>query len=195
MKRPDIRLAWREKVTIFFLIFLINATVIFYIVEFGRLLCPDFNKAWDLNEVAQHTGTNDYWVTIQGQVYDVSHFILRQHSDITGEPSNAQETLETLAGQDLTGYFPIPLVLGCPSLVSDANLIFQYQNFSALIPTAVHTSGAQQSAQGTQLDASNWYTSQFRPTINQYHKGPLVYDSKAIASGASDQSNPRLVYL
>lgn len=195
MKRPDIRLAWREKVTIFFLIFLINATVIFYIVEFGRLLCPDFNKAWDLNEVAQHTGTNDYWVTIHGQVYDVSNFILRQHSDITGEPSNAQNTLETLAGLDLTGYFPIPLVLGCPSLVSDANLIFQTQNFSALIPTAVHTSGAQQSAQGTQLDASNWYTAQFLPTINQYHKGPLVYDSKAIASGASDQSNPRLVYL
>jgi len=41
MKPPDIRLAWREKVAIFFLIFLLNVTVIFYIVEFGRLLCPN----------------------------------------------------------------------------------------------------------------------------------------------------------
>jgi chitin synthase len=194
MKRPDIRLAWREKLTIFFLIFLANATVIFYIVEFGRLLCPNFDKAWSLTEVSQHTGTNDYWVAIQGQVYDVSNFILRQHSDIAGEASNSQSTLQTLAGQDLTDYFPPPLVLGCPKLVTNANLIFQYQNFSPLIPTALHTSGAQQSAQGTQLDKADWYTARFLPTIKQYHKGPVVYDSKAIKSGASDQSNPRFVY-
>jgi chitin synthase len=195
MKRPDIRLAWREKLTIFFLIFLMNAVVIFYIVEFGRLLCPDFDKAWSLNEVAQHTGNNDYWVTVQGQVYDLTNFIQRQHSDITGEPSNSQDTLEALAGQDLTKYIPPPLVLACPSLVSDKTLLFQYQNFSPSIPTALHTSGSQQSAQGTQLDASDWYTARFLPTIKQHHKGPLVYDSKAISSAANDESNPRLVSL
>ena len=195
MKRPDIRLAWREKVTIFFLIFLANAVVIFYIVEFGRLLCPEFDKAWNLSEVSQHTDNNDYWVTIQGQVYDVTNFIQRQHSDITGETSNAQDTLEALAGQDMTHYFPPPLVLGCPSLVNDSNLNFQYQNFTPSIPTAVHTSGSLQPAQNTKLDASNWYTSRFLPTIKQYQKGPLVYDSKALSSGANDQSNPRLVSL
>ncbi|KAI0307192.1 chitin synthase [Multifurca ochricompacta] len=192
MKRPDIRLAWREKVTIFFLIFLMNAIVIFYIVEFGRLLCPDFNKAWSLNEVAQHTGKNDYWVAIQGQVYEITNFIQRQHSDIAGEPSNAQDTLDALAGKDLTNYFPPPLVLGCPSLVNDPNLVFQYQNFSPLIPTAVHTSGTQQSVQNTKLDASDWYTTRFLSTIKQYHKGPLVYNSKAIKSAANDQTDPRI---
>ncbi|KAH9045438.1 glycosyltransferase family 2 protein [Lactarius pseudohatsudake] len=192
MKRPDIRLAWREKVTIFFLIFLMNAIVIFYIVEFGRLLCPDFNKAWSISEVAQHTGKNDYWVAVQGQVYDITNFIQRQHSDIQGEPSNSQDTLDTLAGLDLTDYFPPPLVLGCPSLVNDPNLVFQYQNFSPVIPTALHTSGAQQSAQGTKLDASDWYTSRFLPTIQQYRKGPLVYDSKAIKSAANDETDPRI---
>jgi len=191
MKRPDIRLAWREKLTIFFLIFLMNAIVIFYIVEFGRLLCPNFDKAWSLNEVAEHTGKNDYWVTIQGQVYDLTNFVLRQHSDISGEVSNAQDTLDALAGQDLTNYFPPPLVLGCPSLVTDATLIFQHQNFSATIPTAVHTSGSQQSAQNTKLDAADWYTARFLPTVKQYRKGPLVYDNKAIKSAANDASNPR----
>jgi chitin synthase len=34
IKRPDIRLAWREKVTIFTLIFLMNALVIFYISNY-----------------------------------------------------------------------------------------------------------------------------------------------------------------
>ena len=79
MKRPDVRLAWREKVTIFWLIFLFNALVIFYIVEFGRLLCPNF-KAWGPSEVAQHQGSNDYWVSVQGVVYDLSNFFNGDHS-------------------------------------------------------------------------------------------------------------------
>jgi len=81
MKRPDIRLAWREKVTIFWLIFLFNAIVIFYIVLFGRLLSPNFNKAWSINEVQQHQGDSDYWVAIQGVVYDVSDFVHGDHSN------------------------------------------------------------------------------------------------------------------
>jgi chitin synthase len=112
MKRPDVRLAWREKLAIFILIFFLNALVIFYIVIFGRLLCPNFNKAWGLNEVAQHTGTTDYWVTIQGSVYDVSNFVQGDHSDINSEPSNSVDILDALAGQDLTYYFPVPLTLG-----------------------------------------------------------------------------------
>ncbi|KAI0065969.1 glycosyltransferase family 2 protein [Artomyces pyxidatus] len=191
MKRPDIRLAWREKVTIFWLIFLMNAVVIFYVVEFGRLLCPNFDKAWLLNEVAQHTGTNDYWVAIQGEVYDVTNFVQRQHSDITGEPSNAPDTLNALAGNDLTYYFPPPLVLACPTLVQDPSLIFQYQNFSPIIPTAVHVSGVQERAQNTKLDASDWYTSRFLPTIKQYKKGPLVWSKKDIRDGPNNQDDPK----
>ncbi|KAI0043471.1 glycosyltransferase family 2 protein [Auriscalpium vulgare] len=181
MKRPDVRLAWREKVTICWVIFLFNAIVIFYIVEL----------AWLATEVADHTGTNDYWVAIQGQVYDITNFVQRQHSDITGEPSNAQDTLEVLAGQDLTYYFPPPLVLACPSLVSDPSVVFQYQNFSPLIPTAVHVSGTQERAQGTKLDASDWYTERFLPTIRQYKKGPLVVSHGDLKNRAADQDDPR----
>lgn len=191
MKRPDIRLAWREKVTIFFLIFLLNGIVIFYIVEFGRLLCPNFDKAWATNEVAQHTGNNDYWVSIQGSVYDVSNFVHGDHSDIPGEASNGADTLESLAGQDLTYYFPPPLVLACPALVTVTTLQLQYQNFTPLIQTAMHNSGATQSAQNTALDQSDWYTAVFQTHMKQYRKGPLVWDKNDIASQASDQDSPR----
>ncbi|KAJ3722504.1 P-loop containing nucleoside triphosphate hydrolase protein [Lentinula raphanica] len=60
MKRPDVRLAWREKVTICLLIFLLNGIVIF-----GRLLYPDFDNAWLTNEVAEHTADNPYFFAIQ----------------------------------------------------------------------------------------------------------------------------------
>ncbi|KAJ6617006.1 chitin synthase [Mycena sp. CBHHK59/15] len=186
MKRPDVRLAWREKLAIFFLIFLLNAVVIFYIVIFGRLLCPNFDKAWGLNEVAQHTGTTDYWVAIQGSVYDMSNFVLGDHSDINSESSNSADVLDALAGQDLTYYFPVPLALGCPTLVTDPLLILTYKNFTETEPTAVHTSGQLQSQTSSALHNSNWYTTTFQPKMKNYRKGPLVYTSGTLKSFAAD---------
>ncbi|KAJ7780186.1 glycosyltransferase family 2 protein [Mycena maculata] len=188
MKRPDVRLAWREKMAIFMLIFLLNATVVFYIVIFGRLLCPDFDKAWGLNEVADHTETSDYWVAIQGGVYDVSNFVQGDHSDVTSEASNSPDVLDVLAGQDLTYYFPVPLVLGCPTLVTDSSLTLTYKNFSDTEPTALHISGALATETTSALHNSDWYTSTFLPKMKNYYKGPLVYTSDTLASEAADTS-------
>lgn len=189
MKRPDIRLAWREKVTIFWLIFLFNCIVIFYILEFGRLLCPNFDKAWNLHEVSEHTGTNDFWVAVQGQVYDVSKFVNGDHSDIPGKVSNDQDDLSIVAGTDMTGYFPPPLVLACPGLVSDPNLVLTPKNFTPQAVNAMHVSGVQQSAQNTKLDSEDWYTSTFLPKMDEFHKGPVVYTRGAVRA-QSDPSDP-----
>ena len=189
MKRADVRLAWREKLTIFLLIFLLNGIVIFYIVEFGRLLCPNFDKAWKANEVAQHTGEDDFWVAVQGQVYDMTNFIHGDHSDITGISSNGADALEVLAGQDLTYYFPPPLVLGCPGLVTDANQALLYANFTADIPQAVHTSGTLQSAQNTNTSCASmvrWQCREFsvidhRRAAREVRDGRVTPQSKNYA--------------
>ncbi|KAI0033324.1 glycosyltransferase family 2 protein [Vararia minispora EC-137] len=190
MKRPDIRLAWREKVTIFWIIFLFNAVVIFYIVAIARLLCPNYDKAWNLSELGQHTGTNDYFVAVQGVVYDVTNFVQGQHSDISGEASNTADVLGELAGQDLTYYFPVPITLGC-SLVTDATLSMSYQNFTATISTAVHTSGSQQSNTNSKLHQTDWYTARFQPTIKQFKAGDLVYNTKSLWDGANNADDKR----
>ncbi|KAM6496484.1 glycosyltransferase family 2 protein [Amanita muscaria] len=184
MKRPDIQLAWREKVTIFWLIFLLNAVVIFYIVVFGRLLCPNYDKAWASSEVAQHTGYNDYFVSIRGFVYDVSNFVHGDHSDIPSLASNGADTLDQLAGQDLSYYFPPPLTLACQNLVSDANLVLTVKNFTNLAPQAMHTSGSSQTSAA--LSQKNWYTTNFLPTMRTFAQGPLVWDWAVIQSQAQD---------
>ncbi|KAH9919697.1 chitin synthase [Fomitopsis serialis] len=159
MKRPDIRLAWREKVTIFFLIIFFNGV-------FGRLLCPDYDKAWNTNQLGQHTGTNDFYVAIQGTVYDVSN-------DIPSQPSNGADTLDYLAGQDLTYYFPPPLTLACPNLVTN----------EALSLTAP-TNWTETSFTSSKLHQDNWYTTIFQPKINQYKIGAY----SAASSSSSDNS-------
>ena len=72
MKRADIRMAWREKLAICMMVFLLCGLIIFYIVVFGKLLCPDSDKAWNLSELATHAGEDDYYAAIAGKVYDVS---------------------------------------------------------------------------------------------------------------------------
>jgi chitin synthase len=44
MKRKDVQMAWREKVTICFFIFLLCGSIIFYIIFFQKLICPEYDK-------------------------------------------------------------------------------------------------------------------------------------------------------
>ncbi|KAG1812232.1 glycosyltransferase family 2 protein [Suillus subaureus] len=181
MKRPDVRLAWREKVTICILILLGNCFILFYIIVFGIILCPNFKYAWTTNEVAQHTATNDYYVSIQGRVYDVSNFVRGDHSDIVGEPSNGAATLAGLAGTDMTYYFPPPLNVACAGL----------NNTLLLFPQAMHSSGSNAPTTPTALDNQDWYTATFKPSIDQYYLGPLVWEPSDIYSQANQTTNPR----
>ena len=64
--------------------------------------------------------------------------------------------LRLLASQDLTYYFPPPLALACPGLVTDGTLTLPYADFTPTIPSAMHNSVQTQSAQNTQLDQSDW---------------------------------------
>lgn len=192
MKRPDVQLAWREKVTIFWLMFLFNAVVVFYIIEFGRLLCPDFDKAWSIHEVNQHTGDDDFWVAIQGSVYDVSNFVHGDHSTIPNLKSNSPDVLSEVAGQDMTEYFPPPIPLACQKLVPDNfNLALTPANFTPQAPQAIHKSGLVATTQNNGLTDPDWYTNKFLPTIKDFRKGPLVWDKDEVRAAASDADNQR----
>jgi chitin synthase len=71
MKRPDVRMAWREKFAICLMIFLLCGIIIFYIIVFGQLLCPNMNKAWNTSQLTEHGDASSYYAAIHGYVYDV----------------------------------------------------------------------------------------------------------------------------
>ncbi|GAA5831323.1 hypothetical protein JCM11251_007835 [Rhodosporidiobolus azoricus] len=185
MKRPDVRMAWREKVALCMLIGFFCGIVIFYIIVFGKLLCPNYDKAWNDKELGYHSGASDYYVAVRGNVYDLTKFYKIQHSDIQGQTVTSDSMLE-LGGLDLTNYFPIPLTQACPDLVSDTTLSLQYENFTAEVPTAVHVSGSQQAYTSSDLHNENWYFDTFLPRMRDYHKGPLVWDKGKVKKEADE---------
>lgn len=187
MKRPDVRMAWREKLVLCLLILLFNAVVVFYIVEFGNLLCPNKNKVWNSQEVGYHTGDNDFYVSIHGNVYDISSFWRLQHSDKVGAQTSSSN-MEQFAGGDLDAYFPPPLTQACQPFVTEQSIYLQNNNSAAVTdPIAVHSSGPfLQTDPNTKLHQITWYSAIFLPQIQQYYKGKLVWTRDNVTAQATD---------
>jgi chitin synthase len=134
-----------REATICFLIFGLCGTAVFYIVIFGRLICPEFDHAWDLDELKGHIADNDFWVSISGSVYDITSFWKGDHS-VPSLPMTP-DVVRPLSGTDLSNYFPPPLELACSGLVTSGRLEMRYSNASTVPQPvyAVHTNGALQS--------------------------------------------------
>ncbi len=70
LKRPDIRQAWREKLTINLIIWFICGCTIFVIAILGRLICPT-QHVYSTGELAAHSYANqpnNAFVAIRGEV-------------------------------------------------------------------------------------------------------------------------------
>ena len=187
MKRPDVRMAWREKVVLCLLILLLNATVIFYIIEFGRLLCPNFDKAWNQKEVGFHTGDNDFWVSIHGGVYDISKFWKIPHGDPTSPTSTTD--MQPFGGMNLDAYFPPPISEACPLLTKNTNFELTSNNTNLINPAAVHKSGPVfQPNRKLKSNSIKWYQVTLTPELKKYYKGDLV--TKKSSFHSQGQSSP-----
>jgi chitin synthase len=177
--------AWREKVTICILIFIANAGLIFYMLFLGKLLCPDFDKVWNLQEVSEHQGTDDYYAAINGKVYDFTHFYRIQHSDISNLQTTAEEML-TFAGQDLSAYFPQPLTVACSNLVTDPS-IWLTPTQTIYDTDAIHYSGTYKVTDATTaLYEYSWYNDILSPALDSFFKGYLVTSMSNISTSGLD---------
>ena len=194
MKRADERMAWREKFTLCLLIFFLCASVLFYIIVLGRLLCPDLEKAWNIADLSTHRGADDFFVAIQGNVYDISKFWRTQHSDsaILTSASN----MEGFGGLDLTNYFPYPLTKACSGLVQDESVKLVSDPETVPDASAMHLSGPRSQPDSTsKLFDLDWYTAYFMPKMKGYHKGLLVIAPNDLQAQAQWETPASVVFL
>jgi chitin synthase len=85
--------------------------------------------------------------------------------------------MQQFAGEDLTEYFPYPLTVGCPSLVTDQSTILNLNTSLITDPTAIHYTGPRmQGDTNSALYSINWYQQTFLAKIRQYYKGSLVVE-------------------
>lgn len=192
MKRRDVRQAWREKVVIFALIALLNGAIIFYMIFLGRLICPDYDKVWNHKELGTHQGGNDFYVGIHGNVYDISKFYKKQHADNGIKTSSS--LMMPFAGKDLSDYFPPPLTVACPRLVSDSSVSLQYNQTLSPNSECSHASGPDAVPNtNTALHNSTWYDKKFKPSIRHYYKGSIVETPKRVSKICDEESKTLVI--
>ncbi|KAI9477794.1 MAG: chitin synthase [Benjaminiella poitrasii] len=111
MKRSDIRMAWREKLTLCALIFLLCAVMIWFIAFFGRLVCPH-QDLYTQSELQAKSYRDNAFVAIRGEVFDLTSFAPR-HWASEVIPTNV---LFQYAGQDASDLFPVQVSALCDGI-------------------------------------------------------------------------------
>ncbi|KAI0165689.1 glycosyltransferase family 2 protein [Xylariaceae sp. FL1272] len=195
MKRPDVRMAWREKFVLVWLIIFMNAVIVFFIIFFGDLLCPNFDKAWTQTEVSGRTDDDNMWVSIHGSVYDITKFWRIQHSDSGTQTSN--DLMRQFAGLNLDQYFPPPLTVSCPGIVTDetVQLMTNPEDTNlATLSQGLHTSGYYGNKNSDALSSDTWYKKTFQPKIKEYYHGQLVWDKKTVQKESAEWSLNVVIY-
>ena len=191
MRRPDVRMAWREKFVLVTLILLLNGAILFIIVGLGNVLCPNFDKAWNALELSSHQGETDFYVGVHGHVYDISKFAKLDHASGANVQIQSSQMQET-AGQIVDVMFPLPMNVACPGLVTSNTFQMRVNNtaLSANIqgytsPPYSHWSGQLAAYPG--LKDQNWYQNTFLPTMKDYYKGDLVWTKSDMSKQGSQQ--------
>jgi chitin synthase len=95
MKDPNVRQAWREKITLCFIIVILCAAVGFATVGFQKVLCPE-NASSD--DRFLRVGTQPGTLGIQGTMYDVTSAHNTEDVDLT-------RLSQMASGQDITAHF------------------------------------------------------------------------------------------
>ena len=113
MKRPDIRMAWREKTALCVIIFFMNAALLFIIVGLRYVICPPLNikSMEEIPSMARPSRGGVYnWVSAQGRYYDIGE-LRAQHLRTLGPSSGndgselAPYQFDSFLGKDVSNLF------------------------------------------------------------------------------------------
>lgn len=178
MKRPDVRMAWREKVAIFMLIMLMCASAVFIIAIMGLLICPR-QHVFSTAELADHSYSNNQGselVAIRGEVFDLSKFANVHYPSVVPTRSVLR-----YGGLDASNIFPIQVSALCngksgsvspwitldTSNTTDENAV--YHDFRAF----------------TNDSRSDWYWEQMVYMRYNYRRGFMGYTDSQVSKRAS----------
>jgi chitin synthase len=172
MKREDVQMAWREKVTLCIVIFFFSAITIFVIVGLGEVICPGTRNMYSNANVQAHSTASDMYVSVRGEVYDITNFARSQHG---ASPYIATSDLMTeVAGLDVSYSIPPPLTMACQGLVTSP-VIKIIPNNTIVLSNFVHNSGDQCTVPTlVKMEDPRWYWNYFLPTMSLYKKGQVV---------------------
>ncbi|KAJ2181539.1 hypothetical protein GGF45_001469 [Coemansia sp. RSA 551] len=199
MKRPDVRMAWREKVAICAIILFLWFVLLFIIIGLGLILCPK-EYVWTMDDVTNINTAKKSYMASRGDVYDITDFI-KQTGHGNSRNRARPDQLSRYGGFDANASFPITARAACPDLVSDTrdpNYLIQYP-VSGASSNIDEQAGVyfkhspQMDPRSEELVSRDFYWKYFQPTMEKFKKGGVVWKMDWLNTMYKDQSMQWLV--
>lgn len=189
IKRKDVQLAWREKLAINLMIWLMCGIAVFFLVVFPNLICPKQN-IFTLSELSTHDGgknhiESDAYIAIRGVVFDLTNFIPSHYPNIIPKKS-----LLNYSGRDATNLFPVQvsaLCAGVDGIINPAvQLNYQGTNTSQDL-TLDRNAKYHDFRYFTNDSRPDWFYEQMMVMKANFRKGDIGYSAKDVAREANNQ--------
>ncbi|KAG5923867.1 hypothetical protein E4U61_002330 [Claviceps capensis] len=186
MPRKDVRMAWREKVAINMLIWLMCLVAAFFIVVFPMLICPKQN-VFTAAELSAHDGKdgNSAYVSIRGHVIDLGSFV---NTHYPPEPLVSKKSMLNYAGKDVSALFPVQVSALCQGVDGSVNpqvtLDYKNTNMSGT-PTQINSQDLNSRYHDfryyTNDTRDDWYFEQLLYLKGNWGKGAIGYSPEYIS--------------
>ncbi|KAJ2100951.1 hypothetical protein GGI09_002013 [Coemansia sp. S100] len=193
MQRPDVRMAWREKVAICVIIVFLWFFLLFIIIGLGLILCPK-EYVWTLDDVSGHSTEKSSYVALRGSVYDITDFMRQKHGD-SAYTATMDTFLLSYSGNDVNASFPLPVRVACPQFAtakSDPNYLFFYPVSGASEADPNQANMFQHSMNrdpiSKKLQDPDFFAKYALPTMKKFKKGGVVWSYDWVNSMYKDQS-------
>ncbi|PLW12505.1 hypothetical protein PCANC_16555 [Puccinia coronata f. sp. avenae] len=177
MKRPDVRLAWREKLAINIVIWICCGIAIFVIAIMGNLICPK-EFVYSANELSSHSyqdNANNMLVAIRGEVFDLTSFAPLHYPSVV--PTKA---VQSYGGTDATNLFPVQVSALCSG---NGNGISQWIILSGANTTSLEPNSIYHDFRAYTGDSRpDWYFEQMYYLRYNYRRGFMGKTPKEIRS-------------
>ncbi|GAA5852425.1 hypothetical protein JCM9279_001197 [Rhodotorula babjevae] len=192
MKRPDVRMAWREKLLINILIWLLCGSAVFVIAVLGPIICPTehvFNTQ-ELNDRSYTQNPDKMLVAIRGEVFDLTSFAPHHQPGSSVIPTT---NIEKLGGNDLTNYFPVQVSALCNGV--DGNVSPWVTLESSNISTAITNVAKYHDFRAYTTDVRpDWYYETMVYMRYNYRKGFMGYSRGTVKKEAKEKGKNIAVY-
>jgi chitin synthase len=173
----EIRTAWREKLAICIIIFLISATLFFFLAGFGLIICPK-QDVYSLQELSAFKDIDKPMVAIYGQIYNIKPVI---DSHVNGYGVFRYQFVDLL-GQDLSDQFYKAKNFNdyCPGLPEPTSDWDNYQNRRPQVYK--HDSTSETGAPKPYINL-----------LNRFAVGRVVYSLEYVKKASSPQKRFQLI--
>ncbi|QIX00853.1 hypothetical protein AMS68_006370 [Peltaster fructicola] len=193
MPRKDIRMAWREKLAINFIIWLSCAFVVFFMVGLPLLICPT-QYVYSTAELSSNDGKNGNsgFVAIRGFVFDLSAFSTRHYPSIVPAAS-----VMKYAGQDATNLFPVQVSALCagtdPANGISTTVQLDYTNYNQTGGVATGVNDPNRMYHDFRAATSDYrpgfYADMMKQLKGQYYKGRVGYSMEYLSTLSSNKKS------